>query len=239
MDSKSEQTLLAILSILVVGVFAFNTFLSFQLNDALSNISSGGTLNTSLSVSTQSSGVSGNATLSAAQLAEAVVPRGVPAIYSAELGVSFEQPVQSLAILAPLDDQITLSGNDLQRYINIGTKISCEYCCGADSIIFNTGEAACGCQHSYAMRGLAKYLISKHGSQFSDEQVLEELGKWKTMFFPKQIIQKAGLLAANNIELNYINLASNKYRDVSRLQETAAQNSGSGLDSIPDMVGGC
>ena len=238
MDKNLEQTLLAVLSILVVGVFAFNTYLSFQLNGALSGLALGSSLNSSISVGATPAAASGNATLSTANLIETVIPRGIPAVYGSELGVSFEQPVQSLAILAPLDDSIQLSGDNLQRYIKIATKISCEYCCGADSIIFNTGEAACGCQHSYAMRGLAKYILTKHGSEFSDEQVLEELGKWKTMFFPKQILQKASLLAVNNIELNYINLASNKFRDVSKLKEVAA-TSGSGLDSIPDMVGGC
>ncbi len=149
-----------------------------------------------------------------------VIPKGAPAIYGSELGVSYDDvspndPYKAdatIGILGALDNKITLSGGDLTRYIKITSQISCEYCCGAKSIIFSNGQAACGCAHSYAMRGLAKYLITKHDKEFTDDQILEELGKWKTLFFPSIITQKAGVLKAQGIELNYINLASNKYR---------------------------
>ena len=116
----------------------------------------------------------------------------------------------------------------MQRYIDIGLQISCEYCCGADSIIFSNGKAACGCAHSYAMRGLAKYLIKNHGTEFTDDEILEELGKWKVLFFPGIHETKAAVLKSKGIELNYINLASNKYRGI----ETGQQSSSG-------MVGGC
>ena len=163
-----------------------------------------------------------------------VIPKGVPKIYGSELGVSFDdisslnQQLADATInkLGALDRSIELRGGQLQRYIAITSKISCEYCCGAASIIFSNGQAACGCAHSYAMRGVAKYLIENHGDEYSDDEVLEELGKWKTLFFPSQLSQKAEVLSENGIELNYINLASNKYRGIE-------QGAGGG------MVGGC
>ena len=79
------------------------------------------------------------------------------------------------------------------------------------------------------MRGLAKYLIKYHGTEFSDEQILEELGKWKVLFFPGVHQQKAAVLKSQGIELNYINLASNKYRGAEKGQ---ASSGGA-------MVGGC
>lgn len=166
------------------------------------------------------------------------LPKGVPAIYGAELGVSFDDvsvknPQNADATikkLAVLDQQITLSGADLERYKTIALQISCEYCCGAPSIIFDNGDPACGCAHSYAMRGLAKYLITKHGIEYSDDQILEEMAKWKTLFFPDVMAQKAQVMSAKGIEFNYINLASNKYRGL----ENEAQSNGSG-----GMVGGC
>ena len=91
---------------------------------------------------------------------------------------------------------------------------------------FSNGQAACGCAHSYAMRGLAKYLLTKHPEMTNDE-ILNELGKWKTLFFPDSINAKAQILKENNIELSYINLASNKYRGI---EQGNAQGS---------MVGGC
>ena len=164
-----------------------------------------------------------------------VIPKGIPIVYGAELGVSYDdvsvanptKADQTIRKLGDFDNAITLTGKDLARYINISSKISCEYCCGAASIIFNDGSAACGCAHSYAMRGLAKYLITKHGSEFTDDQILEEMGKWKVLFFPEIHMQKAAALKQNGIELNYINLASNLYRNIEKGASGGA------------MVGGC
>src|SRR3989344_2389518 len=72
------------------------------------------------------------------QTAGSVIPTGVPNIYGNELGVSYDdispydQSKADLTIrrLAYLDQNIELNQQELQRYINIGLKISCEYCCG-------------------------------------------------------------------------------------------------------------
>ncbi len=171
-----------------------------------------------------------------------VIPKGIPDVYGKELGVSFDdispndqsKADSTIRTLGVLDTQIQLTGDLLQRYIDAVSQISCEYCCGAKSIIFESstgkykaGDSACGCAHSYAMRGLAKYLLKNHADEFSNDQILEELGKWKTLFFPEQITQKAQILKERGIKLNYINLASNKYRGIE------SSSSGSG------MVGGC
>ena len=192
--------------------------------------------NSSRIVNLPNSGVNG-AAVSISKSASKIIPAGIPKIYGKELGISFDdvsaaspqKADSTIKVLGNLDNTITLEGDDLQRYINVGLQISCEYCCGAESIIFKNGQAACGCAHSYAMRGLAKYLIKNHASEYSDDEILEELGKWKVLFFPDIHIQKAAVLESQGIELNYINLASNKYRGV----EKGATASGGG------MVGGC
>ncbi|MBI2656108.1 hypothetical protein HYX03_00025 [Candidatus Woesearchaeota archaeon] len=151
-----------------------------------------------------------------------VIPKGVPKIYGVELGVSYDDVSSSntqkadetISKLGVLDKQLSLGGKDLERYIAVASQMSCEYCCGVDSIIFSNGNAACSCQHSFAMRGLAKYLIKNHGNEYSNDEILEELGKWKTLFFPGAMAEKARILQERGIELNYINLASNKYRGV-------------------------
>ena len=166
---------------------------------------------------------------------QSVIPTGTPRLYGAELGISYDDisPTdpsladQTIRKLANYDVGITLEGENLERYKGIGLSISCEYCCGADAIIFPNGQAACGCAHSYAMRGLAKYLITEHGDEFTDEQILEELGKWKVLFFPGIHEQKAQVLKEQGIEVNYINLASNKYRGIEQGASGGA------------MVGGC
>ncbi len=167
--------------------------------------------------------------------ASEIIPKGVPEIYGKELGVSYDDVSISNPKLA--DQTITklaqfegkqLSGEELNRYITIGSSISCEYCCGAKAIIFSNGERACGCAHSYAMRGLAKYLLTEH-PDMTDEQILSELGKWKVLFFPGVHEQKAQVLKANGIDAtNYINLASNKYRGIEQGQAQGGS-----------MVGGC
>ena len=188
-----------------------------------------------------SGGISAAAAPPTANLID-VAPKGVPRIYGAELGVSFgdvstadpQKADETIAVLSAFDQEksgkfIELQGEKLQRYIKIASQISCEYCCGAQSIIFPNGQAACGCAHSYSMRGIAKYLLDKHPGEFTDDQILEEMGKWKTLYFPGALSQKAQVLKGKGIELNYINLASNKYRGI---EKGAPEGGGA-------MVGGC
>lgn len=167
------------------------------------------------------------------------IPTGVPAIYGEELGITYDDVSASdprkadatIKLLGNIDRSETLEGADLERYINIlytmEKGISCEYCCGARSIIFEDGGPACGCAHSYAMRGLTKYLIMNHGDEFTDEEILIENGKWKVLFFPGIHEGKAAVLKGEGIEVNYINLASNKYRGIEKGQASGG------------MVGGC
>ncbi len=168
-----------------------------------------------------------------------IIPTGVPAVYGQALGVSYDDVSASNPKLADATIQKLsayeneeLSAEQMTRYIKIAGAISCEYCCGADSIIFSNGQAACGCAHSYAMRGLAKYLLINN-PEMSDYEILSELGKWKVLFFPGVHEQKAKALEANGIDsTDYVNLASNLYRGAEN-QASVASSSSSG------MVGGC
>lgn len=173
-----------------------------------------------------------------------VINGGAPEIYGAELGVSFDQVEPSMNMMKQFDptygsQKITLAGNDLQRYINIGLKISCEFCCGAKAIISANGEAACGCAHSQAMRGLAAYLIQNHGSEYSDDEILRELARWKGMYFPKQMIQKmASQLQGGNYTPDIAALILEiKLPDYGRSGQTAPLPSE--IKNLPSMVGGC
>jgi len=183
-----------------------------------------------------SGAIGGFATGITAVSASEIIPKGVPAVYGREIGVSYDNispnnPGLADATIAKLTnyENMQLTSDQMNRYIKIGMSISCEYCCGAQAIIFSNGERACGCAHSYAMRGLAKYLLTKH-SDMSDEEILSELGKWKVLFFPGIHQQKAQVLEARGIDsTNYINLASNLYRGI----EQGQTNNAGG------MVGGC
>jgi len=165
-----------------------------------------------------------------------ILPSGTPEVYGSELGVSFDDVSASNPGLADATmeklteyEDMQLTAEQMSRYVKISSSIACEYCCGAKTLVFSNGERACGCAHSYAMRGLAKYLLTNH-PDMSDEQILNELGKWKVLFFPGVHEQKAQALKSQGVDYNnYINLASNKYRGAEK-----GQTSGSGA-----MVGGC
>ncbi len=122
---------------------------------------------------------------------ESFMPSGVPGVYGEELNISFDAVQEAINMVAPFGPtygeegkKIILTGADLERYINIGFQTACEYCCEAKTLVFENGEAACGCAHSQMMRGLAAYLIQNH-PELSDEQILEELNLWKRTYFPK------------------------------------------------------
>jgi len=153
------------------------------------------------------------------------VPAGVPAIYGQELDISFDEvqdAINKVAVYGPTygKQKIELSGDDLQRYISIGSSISCEYCCGAKTLVFKNGEAACGCAHSQMMRGLTAYLIKNH-PEMSNEEILNELVSWKRTYFPKQTLSS----------------------ELKKLEETGEEGIKEILQEFPDflpqMVGGC
>ena len=164
----------------------------------------------------ESSGAAREDTQSAvAALYGELIPQGVPAMeYGRALSVNFSDPVAAIPILESYDrgdNTITLEGDLLERYKTIGMSTSCEYCCGAKTLVFPDGKPACGCAHSAAMRGLAAYLLTTRGSEFKNEDILNEVNRWKAVFFPKQTISKA--LQARGID------------------PTSA--------GLPSMVGGC
>jgi hypothetical protein len=195
-----------------------------------------------------------------------VIPTGIPEIYGKELGISYDGVSpnnprladQTIDVMSNLDRTITLTGVNLQRYVDTVSQISCEYCCGVPSIIVReedveaqnsriqaaiqsgeitaeeaqqytrtAGDSACGCAHSFAMRGIAKYLLTEHGNEFTNDEILTELAKWKTLYFPGQMTAKAQVLKEKGIKFSYINLGSNEYRGIEQ------GKAGSG------MVGGC
>ena len=266
-NHKKQETLETITLVLLIAAILGMVFNQFQLI-TLTSATTGnaiGTINTQASQSGVATGIS------AAEAA--IIPKGTPEIYGKELGINYddvnannpEKTDSTIATLGDLDRTITLQQKDLERYIDITSEISCEYCCGAASIIVTRedvsnmnekieaaikagqlteaqakqyrvtpGVPACGCAHSYAMRGLAKYLIQKHGSEYTDEQILDELAKWKTLFFPGAMAAKAEVMKQKGIEFTYANLGSNRYRDIESSSSTTASAGASG-----SMVGGC
>ena len=132
-----------------------------------------------------------------------------------------------------------LSAEEKKRYTDINLRISCEFCCGAKAIVFENGEASCGCAHSQAMRGLTAYLIKNHGAEYTDNQILRELAIWKGRYFPKQMIQKM----SDQIQSGqYTPDIASLLLDVKLPKYGANSQSApvpSDIKNLPSMVGGC
>ncbi len=145
-------------------------------------------------------------------------PSGMPD-YGQALGVSFDDPVGSLSTLSAmypgLKAEVQKSKPEAwQRFMSLASQpvgISCEYCCGVGPIgITKAGDSACGCQHNPALLSMALYLTAY--TDYNEGEILREVMKWKTLFFPKNMIE-LGLTVAG--------------KDASQLKE------------LPGMVGGC
>lgn len=176
-----------------------------------------------------------------------VIARGVPEKYGVELNLSYDKVQESMNIMKQYDQSqygkglIKLNPEQLKRYAGIGMKIACEFCCTAKAITREDGSAACACGHAIAMRGLAAYLIDKHGSEYSDEQILHELAQWKGVYFPAKMVQKVtDEIASGNYSPDVAALLSNV--DKSKLKENiknapiAPQTS---AQPLPGQQGGC
>ncbi len=127
------------------------------------------------------------------EIQAATIPSGVPAGYGEILQVSFDEVQAGIDVLSRMDttfgsDKIELQGPALERYIRIGQQTACRYCCDARTLVFDDGEAACGCEHSQAMRGLAAYLLTEYGDEYSNEEIVAELNRWRATYFPKQTL---------------------------------------------------
>ncbi len=144
------------------------------------------------------------------------IPTGTPEIYGPELGVTFDGDSNKMISILRGYEDAPLDEDQMKRYVDIGSRIACEYCCGVKTLVFENGQRACGCAHSYAMRGLAKYLILNHPNEYTDDEILDELAKWKATYFPKQSLQK---VLKTQVETGNVDLSV--------------------LAEMPSMVGNC
>tara|TARA_Y100000310_G_scaffold238535_1_gene241944 strand:+ start:12755 stop:13495 length:741 start_codon:yes stop_codon:yes gene_type:complete len=148
-----------------------------------------------------------------------MIPTGAPEYSEALGGITFDDPVNSMEYLAKwyyaLKQEIQQNDPQTwQRYLNLAaapTGISCEFCCGVGPQgITADGNLKCGCKHNPAIQALALGLMQN--TDYSDAEILREAMKWKTMWFPR----------------NMVGLAMD-----------VAGTDPSQLKSLPGMVGGC
>ncbi len=145
-------------------------------------------------------------------------PTGTPE-YGEDLGVSFDDPIGSLSVTSKMYNGLRSevqqnNPEGWQRFLNLATKpvgISCEFCCGVGAVgTGKNGNPLCGCKHQPALMTIALYLSAY--TDYNDGELLREVMRWKTLWFPKNMIGLGASLAGGDT---------------------------SALDNLPGMVGGC
>ncbi len=120
-----------------------------------------------------------------------VIPKGTP-WYGQEAGVSFDDPIAAQKLWAK-GKAIQLSQDEQKRWSRIVNSFTCDYCCGSPQN--PTIITQCGCAHSQAAQGMAKWFIKNYGSKYSDEEIYGEMARWYALWYPgptiKRIVQEA------------------------------------------------
>ena len=182
-----------------------------------------------------------------------VIPTGTPS-YVLEgpgsemlLGATFDDPIISQKVWASLlgskrfgtQNEVKLTAEEDARWQKMTSTFTCDYCCGGPSSV--TPINRCGCAHSYAWQGMAKFFI-KYYPELSDEQIKGEMTKWKALWYPQGMIQDYmvynGQMSAQalthggsaGIKPQFLNAEGTG---------TSTQASAVPLDDLPSMVGGC
>jgi len=115
-----------------------------------------------------------------------VIPRGTP-WYGQEAGVSFDDPMQAQQLWAK-GKAIQLSSEEQKRWDRIVNSFTCDYCCGSPQN--PTIITRCGCAHSHAAQGMAKWFIKNYGSQYSDEEIYGEMARWYALWYPGPTVKR-------------------------------------------------
>ncbi|MBI4095841.1 MAG: hypothetical protein HY438_03210 [DPANN group archaeon] len=119
-----------------------------------------------------------------------VVPHGTP-WYGAEAGVSFDDPLTAQKLWGK-GQAIQLTASEQARWDRIVNSFTCDYCCGSPQR--PTIITHCGCAHSKAAQGMAKWFIKNYGNKYSDEEIYGEMARWYALWYPgptvKRIVQE-------------------------------------------------
>jgi len=132
--------------------------------------------------------ITGNA---AQDLVNNVVPTGTP-WYGPQAGVSFDDPITAQNLWAK-GRAIQLSPQEEQRWSRIVNSFTCDYCCGSPQN--PTIITRCGCAHSMAAQGMAKWFIKNYGDSYSDEEIYGEMARWYALWYPGPTVKRIMLEA--------------------------------------------
>lgn len=119
-----------------------------------------------------------------------VIPTGTP-WYGQEAGVNFDDPISAQKKWATFR-RLELSPEENQRWNRIVNSFTCDYCCGSPQN--PTIITRCGCAHSAAAQGMARWFVKNYADKFTDEEIYGEMGRWYALWYPgptiKRIVQE-------------------------------------------------
>lgn len=184
-------------------------------------------------------------------VAALVTMTAVP-FYGQELGLdlsSVENINASVRALASMEPgrgsaAIELTPAEKKRYIAIGTQptVTCEFCCGAKTMVRDDGSPTCGCAHMRGMLGTVAYLLKNHPDMSNDE-ISYEIARQKGLYFPTKLQQRmAEQLSGDatnfspDIRLLTMNLSA---VELAGIQARAKESGFTPPLESPGMVGGC
>ena len=184
----------------------------------------------------------------------AVVPTGTP-FYILEgpgaekvKGATFDDPITSQKVWASLlgsrrfgtENTIQLTPEEEKRWQRLTSVFTCDFCCGGPNSVTTINR--CGCAHSYAWQGMAKFFI-KYYPNYTDEQILGEMTKWKGLWYPQGMIQDYLVYTGQQPAtiLTHGGSVGIRQQFMQQAPNTQQQTHASAtpLDDIPSMVGGC
>lgn len=184
----------------------------------------------------------------------AVVPTGTPS-YILEgpgsekvKGATFDDPITSQKVWASLlgsrrfgtANAIQLTPEEEQRWQRLTSVFTCDFCCGGPNSVTTINR--CGCAHSYAWQGMAKFFI-KNYPEYTDEQILGEMTKWKGLWYPQGMIQDYLVYTGQQPATILTHGGSIGIRQQFLQQAPSGQHqtqaTATPLDELPSMVGGC
>ncbi|MBI2558539.1 hypothetical protein HYW20_04405 [Candidatus Woesearchaeota archaeon] len=119
-----------------------------------------------------------------------IIPTGTP-WYGQEAGVTFDDPIAAQKRWATYR-KLELDPEQEQRWSKIVNSFTCDYCCGSPQN--PTIITRCGCAHSAAAQGMARWFIKNYADKFTDEEIYGEMGRWYSLWYPgptiKRIVQE-------------------------------------------------
>lgn len=122
----------------------------------------------------------------AQDLVNNIIPKGTP-WYGSEAGVSFDDPITAQKLWAG-GRAIQLSAEEQKRWERIVNSFTCDYCCGSPQQ--PTIITRCGCAHSAAAQGMAKWFIKNYGGKYSDEEIYGEMARWYALWYPGPTVNR-------------------------------------------------